>query len=122
MHVEVDLAGMTVGGVACTAGPWRPGKIIGVGAGGLTLSVQLDTPIGGGVPHGLFRRPSPGQDMVAVEPERARPIDPATVLPDGIPAEIVALAHAGKTTEAIRRYRALNGATLQEAQTAINRL
>ena len=46
----------------------------------------------------------------------------AAVNPDGVPEEIVELVRAGKTKEALKRYRALNGATLDEARAAISRL
>jgi hypothetical protein len=106
MHVEVDLDGQTVGGVPCGPGPWLPGVIVGTGALGITLTVQLDTPIGG---HGL----------VSVEPARARPRDPAAFGASAIPENVIALARAGKTAKAIKAYRQVNGATLQEAETVI---
>jgi hypothetical protein len=121
MHVEVNLEGLTIDGVVGPPG-WLPGVVIAVSALGTQPSITLDAPFGGGEPHGLLHRSSPGVDLVSVELDRVRPIDPAKVLPDGIPQEIVDLAHAGKTKEAIKRYRMLNGASLQEAITAVNNL
>jgi hypothetical protein len=121
MHVEVNLEGLTIDGVVGPPG-WLPGVVIGVSALGSQPSVQLDTPIGGGVAHRLLHRPSPGVDLVSLEMDRVRPIATAQAMPNGIPQEIIDLAHAGKTKEAIKRYRMLNGASLQEAITAVNNL
>jgi hypothetical protein len=121
MHVEVNLEGMTVGGIECGAG-WMPGVVVGMSAIGTYLTVELDTAIGGGERHGLFHRSSKPQKMVGVELDKARPRDPAEVMPAGIPDEIAELVRAGKTTQALRRYRELNGATLDEARAAIRRL
>ena len=64
-----------------------------------------------------------GQDMVSVDdPARVRPLALADTQPAGVPAEILDLVRAGKTREAILRCRALNGATLEEAQAFIARL
>jgi ribosomal protein L7/L12 len=61
--------------------------------------------------------------MVAVDdPARIRPADLADVHPGGVPEEIIALVRAGKKLEAIKRYRALNGATLDEARAFIAKL
>jgi ribosomal protein L7/L12 len=88
-----------------------------MGALGDSVTIKLDTPIGGGERHGLLKRGSRGQEMVSVDdPARVRPAELADVHPSGVPDEIVELARAGKTTEAIKRYRALNGATLDEAR------
>jgi ribosomal protein L7/L12 len=38
---------------------------------------------------------------------------------DSIPEEVIALACAGKTLKAIKAYRNVNGATLEEAQAVI---
>jgi hypothetical protein len=122
MHVEVDLEGMTVGGVECPAGPWVPGVIIGLSAMASFLSIQLDTPIGGGTPHGLLHRVGHGQDLVSVDPDRVRPSASAQLTSATVPDDIVALARAGKTVEAIKRYRALNGATVDEARAVITKL
>ena len=37
----------------------------------------------------------------------------------GVPPEVKDLARAGKTVEAIRLYRSLTGASLEQAQTAV---
>jgi ribosomal protein L7/L12 len=87
------------------------------------VTLPLDTPIGGTERHGLLHRGSHGQDMVSVDdPARVRPSELADVAPAGVPDEIVELVRAGKTTEAIKRYRALNGATLDEARAFIAKL
>ncbi len=106
-----------VGIVFCEADQWVPGVIVGLGGVGDCLTIKLDTPFGGGDRHGLFHRESHGQDMVSVD-------DPAHVRPAGArgrssgwrPDEILELVRAGKTMQAIKRYRALNGATLDEAR------
>jgi hypothetical protein len=106
MHVEVDLEGKTVGGQLCGPGPWLPGVVVGTDGLGITLTVQLDAPIG-------------GHDLVSVEPACARPRDPAAFGADAIPQDVIALARAGKTAKAIKAYRKVNGATLQEAEAVI---
>jgi hypothetical protein len=117
LHVTVNLEGKTVGGVLSEAEQWVAGVIVGMGALGDSLTIKLDTPFGGGEPGGLLHREPHGQDMISIDdPARVRPQQPAQ---PGVPDEIVALARAGKTLEAIKRYRALNGATLDEARAAI---
>jgi ribosomal protein L7/L12 len=37
----------------------------------------------------------------------------------GLPPEVVELARAGKTLEAVKRYRALTGASLDQAKNAV---
>ena len=67
------------------------------------MTVQLDSPI-----EGIVR----GADMVAIDdPAHLRPSAAAEV--QDVPDEIVELARAGGTMEAIKRYRVLNGATLE---------
>ncbi len=84
------------------------------------MTIKLDTPIGGGDPSGPFHRSSKGEDMISVDdPARVRPLDLAEAQPGGVPPEILELVRRGKTKEAILRYRALNGATLDEAQAFI---
>ena len=121
MHVEVNLEGKTVGGVECGAG-WVPGVIVATSALGTFLTVELDTPIGAGQPHGVLHRETKAQKLVSVELDNARPREPNEVMPDGVPDEIVQLVRAGKTVLAVKRYRQLNGATLDEARAAIRRL
>jgi ribosomal protein L7/L12 len=58
--------------------------------------------------------------MVSIDdPARVKPMSLPAVQAGGVPEEIVELVRAGKTQEAIKRYRALNGATLDEARAAI---
>lgn len=120
LHVTVNVEGMTVGGVLCEAEQWVPGVIVGVGALGNSLSIKLDTPIGGGERRGLLQRESHGADGVSVDdPARVRPQELTDVHPAGVPEEILELVRAGKTKQAIMKYRALNGATLEEARAFI---
>ena len=123
LHVTVNLEGKTVGGILCEGEQWVPGVIVGMGALSNSLTIKLDTPIGAGERHGILHRASHGQEMVSVDhPVRVRPQELAEVHPGGVPDEIVELARAGKTKEAIKRYRALNGATLDEARAFIAKL
>lgn len=123
MHVTVNLEGKTVGGVFCDTEQWVPGVIVGASALGNAVTVKLDSPIGAEAGHGLFGRKSRGEDMVSVDdPARIRAQKLADAQPGGIPQDVVELARAGKTVEAIKRYRALNGATLDEAKAAIAKL
>jgi hypothetical protein len=100
-----------------------PGVVVGLGALGDSLTIKLDTPIGGGERRGLLHRESHGQDTISVDdPTRVRAQELTDVQPGGVPDEIAELARAGKTLEAIKRYRALNGATLDEARAYIAKL
>jgi len=60
-----------------------------------------------------------GQDSIMVERDRVEPRDPADVGAVAVPEDVVALARAGKTLEAVKRYRMVSGATLDEAQAVI---
>lgn len=123
LHVTVNLEGKTVGGVFCEAEQWVPGVIVGVGAAGNSLTIKLDTPIGAGERRGLLHRGPHGQDMVSIDDTaRVKPRELADVHPAGVPDDIIQLVRAGKTKEAIKRYRALNGATLDEARAFIAKL
>jgi hypothetical protein len=120
LHVNVNLEGKRVGGVVFSAEEWVPGVIVGSGALGDSVTIKLDAPVGGGDPSGPFHHASKGEEMVSVDdPQRIRPLDLSETQPAGVPAEILELVRKGKTREAILRYRALNGATLDEAQAFI---
>ncbi len=123
LHVTVNLEGKTVGGVLSENELWVSGVVVGSGGDGNYATIKLDTPIGGGERGGLFRRESRGQDLVQIDdPRRVRAVELADVHPEGVPPEILELVRAGKKLEAIKRYRALNGATLDEARAAIAKL
>ena len=61
LHVNVNLEGMTVGGLLFGTEEWVPGVVIGSGGDGTFATIEFDTPIGGGARRGLFRRGSGGQ-------------------------------------------------------------
>jgi hypothetical protein len=122
LHVDVNLKGKVVGGVPFESDNWVTGVIVGMGAVGHSLTVELDEEVGGGKPHGVLRRPASGQRLISVQPEQLRAKELSEVAPGGIPDDIVQLARAGKTVQAIKKYRALNGATFEEAQIAISKL
>jgi hypothetical protein len=123
LHVSVNLEGKTVGGVFFEAEQWLPGVVVGMSALGAAVTIRLDQPVGAGQREGLLHRESRGEDMVSIDdPARVRPIDSAHLGSGDVPEEIVELVRAGKTKKAIKRYRALNGATLDEAQAAIARV
>ena len=120
LHVSVNLEGKTIGGTLLQGEHWVPGVVVGSGGEGTYVAIELDTPIGGGERGGLFRREARGQSLVQIDdPGRVRPLQLADAQPGGVPDEIRELVHAGKTLEAIKRYRALNGATLDEARAFI---
>lgn len=121
MHVSVNLNGKTVGGVLFEAEQWVPGIVIGLSALGDYVTIELDEAIGGDTEaHGLFHRKSRGQDKISIDdPQKVRAMTLADVAPGGIPDEISELVRAGKKVEALRAYRALNGATLEEARAAL---
>jgi len=123
LHVLVNLEGKTLGGELFESENWVRGVVVGLSALGDYVTIQLDEPVGGGDPTGLFHRSARGQDMVAIDdPARVRPLELGDVAPQGVPQEIVDLVRAGKTVEAIRQYRDLNGATLDEARAALAKL
>jgi hypothetical protein len=123
LHVDVNLEGKTVGGVLVEAERWVPGVVIGSGGDGTFAIVKLDTPIGGGEQHRLFRRESKGEDRVSFDdPARIRARELADVRPAGVPAEVSELVRAGKKMQAIKAYRALNGATFEQARAVIDKL
>jgi hypothetical protein len=100
LHVAVNVQGKTLGGVTVDAERWLPGVVVGLSGRGTYVTVELET-----------------NDLVEIDdPGRVRPMDLADVHPGGVPQEIVELVRAGKQLEAIKRYRALNGATLDEAR------
>ncbi|MBV8461998.1 MAG: hypothetical protein JO368_01795 [Acidimicrobiales bacterium] len=59
------------------------------------------------------------QDATAIEPAQIGPSDSLEPGAMTVPEDVIALVHAGKTLEALKRYRALHGATLEEAQAVI---
>jgi hypothetical protein len=102
---------------------WLSGVVAGSGGDGTYATIKLDTPIGGGERGGLLHRQSRGDDLVQIDdPRRVRAVELADAHPEGVPPEILELVRAGKTLQAIKRYRALNGATLDEARAAIAKL
>jgi hypothetical protein len=120
LHVSVNLQGKTVGGVLISDDEWVTGVIIGMGALGDSLTIKLDAAIGGGESGGLFHHESHGQDTVSVDdPARVRPQELSGGQAPAASDAIADLVHAGKTMEAIKQYRALNGATLDEARAHI---
>jgi hypothetical protein len=120
LHVSVNLGGKTIDGTLLQGEQWFPGVVVGSGGDGTYVTIELDTPIGGGERGGLLRRESRGQSLFQIDdPARVRPQELADVAPGGVPDEIRELVQAGKTLEAIKRYRALNGATLDEARAFI---
>jgi ribosomal protein L7/L12 len=60
-----------------------------------------------------------GEELTRVDQDPAEQGDPARVGAVAIPEDVVALARAGKTLEAVKRYRVVSGASLAEAQTVI---
>jgi ribosomal protein L7/L12 len=60
-----------------------------------------------------------GQGLVMLEPDSAEPRDSAAFAAVAVPEDVVALARAGKTLEAVKQYRAVSGATLEEAQAVL---
>ena len=123
LHVSVNLEGKTVGGALVAGEQWVPGVVVGLSALGDAVTIELDAHLSGEERRGLFHRKAPTPDRVMIDdPNRVRPATLGELQPDGVPDEIVELVRAGKTLEAIKRYRALNGATLDEARAAIARL
>jgi hypothetical protein len=116
LHLDVNLKGMTVGGVGIDEERWVSGVVIGMNES--YMSIKLDQPIGTGEPSGLLKRASKGQDRIAIDDvDRIRvKQSPGTDGGGSVPQEIVDLARAGDKLKAIKQYRALTGATFEEAQ------
>jgi hypothetical protein len=111
LHLTVNLEGKTVGGVLFEAEQWVPGVVVGLSASGDYVTIELDPPVGD------------AQKLISIDdPQRVRPLTLGEAQPGGVPADIVELVRAGKTLKAIKQYRALNGATLDEARAAIAKL
>jgi hypothetical protein len=108
LHVQVNLEGKFVRGALVEQEQWAPGVVVGLSALGDYVTIKLDPPV---------------DELVSMDdPSRVRPMGLEDVQSAGVPDEIAELARAGKTLEAIKRYRALNGATLDEARAAIAKL
>jgi len=58
--------------------------------------------------------------LASTAPSGAGSMAPSTM--DGVPEEVVELARAGRTTEAVSRLRALTGASLLEAKRTVDSL
>lgn len=123
LPVTVDLQGMTIGGTFIGEPQWVSGTVVGPGSDGSWLRIRLNVPIGGGERRGVLGRQQRGQETVVIDnPARVRPLQlPADDL-GATEQEVAALVRAGKTLEAVRRYRAATGATLDEARAFIAQL
>jgi hypothetical protein len=103
LHVSANVQGKSLGGEIVADERWIDGVIIGMGALGDYVTIELDEPVG----H---------DKRVAIDdPSKIRPHES----PAGVPQEVIDLWQRGKQVQAIRRYRELNGATLDEARAAI---
>ncbi|HEX3898038.1 MAG TPA: hypothetical protein VHW74_02615 [Mycobacteriales bacterium] len=123
LHVSVNLEGKTIDGDLIEGEQWVPGVVIGSSAMGDYVTIELDEPVGGGETGGLFHRKSRGMGLISIDdPARVKPVSLPETQPSGVPVEIVELVHAGKMLQAIKAYRALNGATLDEAKAALAHL
>jgi hypothetical protein len=123
LRVTVDLRGMTIGGVFTGESRWVSGTIAGPGSDGSWLRIQLDVPIGGGERRGVFGRQQRAQDAVVIDdPARVRPLELPEDRRSGTEQDVAALVRAGKTLEAVKKYRAATGATMEEARAFIARL
>lgn len=121
LHVEVNVEGRTVGGTLIEEERWLKGVVVGSGGDGTYVTIELDQQAEAPERRGLFGGAK--RNLIQIDdPARVRPKELEDVQPGGVPQEIVELVRAGKTFEAIKRYRALNGATLDEARAAIAKL
>jgi hypothetical protein len=120
LHVEVNLHGKTVGGMLFDDEHRVTATIVDAGALGDSLTITLNAPIGGGEDHRVLTRASRSQDAVSIDDAaRIRVLDTPAASMDAADAAIRAPVSAGTTKDAIRRYRELNGATLDEARAHI---
>jgi hypothetical protein len=122
LHVDVNLEGKTVGETFFDDEQWVPGRIVAVGALGNSLTIKLDTPVGGGS-RGFLGRRSHGEDMISVDDvARVRQVEATSGEDAALREEVASLLAEGKKLDAIARYRASSGATLEEARAFIARL
>ena len=123
LPVEVNLSGMTVGGLRIDGDRWVRGAVVAASEHGTYVTVKLDTPIGADAErHGLFHRSS-SQEIVSIDnPAKVRADRPTNSETSHVSAEVAALAKAGKKLQAIKSYRAATGATLAEASAVIDKL
>jgi hypothetical protein len=120
LHVYVNVVGQKIGDELVAEERWLRGVVVGLGGDSSYLTIQLDPQQGVPERRGLF-----GSKRTLIQtddPARVRPLELTDVHPDGVPPEIAELVRAGKTLQAIKRYRELNGATLDEARAAIAKL
>lgn len=120
LHVSVNVVGKKLGGQVFGSDHWVPGVVIGTDGEGNYVTIQLDEPIGATEGTGFLRRGSKGDDRVMFDdPTKVRAMQIDAAAQSAALAEIAELVHRGKTLEALKRYRAMNGATLDEARAAI---
>ena len=120
MHVSVNLVGKKVGDQLFGADHWVQGVVIGLSGTGDYVTIQLDEPIGATEGTGFLHRGSKGEDRVMFDdPTKVQPMQMDAAAQSAELAAIAELVHRGKTLEALKRYRAMNGATLDEARAAI---
>lgn len=119
LHVQVNVEGQKLDGTLVAEERWLTGVVVGMGGEGTYVTIQLDAQPGVPERRGLFG--SAKRTLIQID-------NPAFVRPQQVDAsseaqdEIVALVRAGKTVKAIKRYREINGATLDEARAAIAKL
>jgi hypothetical protein len=77
LTVIADLSEKVVGGVTCAPGTCVPAVVAAAPAGGQFITVELETPIGGGQRRALLPGRSRPQRLVALEPDRVALRDPA---------------------------------------------
>jgi hypothetical protein len=119
LHVSVNLVGKKVGGRLFASDHWVTAIVIAMSGEADYITVKLDEPISDGEAHGLLRR-SKGEDRVIFDdPAKVQAMNMDAGAESAALAEIAELVHRGKTVQAIRRYREMNGATLDEARAAI---
>ena len=123
LHVSVNLVGKKVGDQLFGADHWVTGVVIGLSGTGDYVTIKLDEPIGATEGTGLFHRGSKGDDTVMFDdPTKVQAMQMDAASESAALVEIADLVHRGKTLEALKRYRAMNGATLDEARAAIANL
>lgn len=120
LHVSVNLVGKKVGDQLFGSDHWVSGVVVGLSGTGDYVTIKLDEPVGASEGRGLLHRGSKGQDMVMFDdPAKVRAMRADAAQESAALAEVADLVRRGKTVQAIKRYRELNGATLDEARAAI---
>jgi hypothetical protein len=123
LHVDVNLQGKVIDGQLFETEHWVSGVVGGLSELGGYVTVYLDEPLVPTEKSGLFHRAPKGGPRVSIDdPAHIRVKTMEEVAAPGAEDEVAELVRKGKTVAAIKRYREINGATLDEAKAYVMKL